>query len=205
MWPAEERRTFPRPVYWGQLWQKQKLSHRETCKCWFCQERLRNKGHSAGPIPDNVTLPLLPLRTEAAHTLPVQEGPLLCQCPHHTVPGCDLGQWVWTVHLHGSGAGPIHTETCSERGRAPQTQLKLVTLFWSVVFFFWYFCYLWSFIIDTFSCTTAQVKPQTYHTARLMQSHSSRELPSPLCGLSVMCVMFLNDIKGNYWGSRLDR
>lgn len=97
---------------------------------------VRNKGHGAGPIPDNVTLPLLPLRTEAAHTLPVQEGPLLCQGPHHTVPGCDLRQWVWTVHLHGSGAGPIHTETCSERGRAPQTQLKIVTLYFDLWFSF---------------------------------------------------------------------
>lgn len=65
-------------------------------------------------------------------------------------------------------------------------------------FLLWYFCYLWSFIIDTFSGTTTQVKPQTYHTARPVQSRTSRKVPSPLCGLSVMCVTDLNDIKGNF-------
>ena len=77
-------------------------------------------------IPDDVTFPLLPFRTEAAHALPIQEGPLLCQRPHHAVSGCDLGQWVWTVDLHGSGTGAIHTETCQgDRQEAPQHTIRI--------------------------------------------------------------------------------
>lgn len=41
-------------------------------------------------LPDNITLPLLSLRTEAAHSLPIEQGPLLAQGPHHIISGCDL-------------------------------------------------------------------------------------------------------------------
>lgn len=71
-------------------------------------------------IPDYVTLPLLPLGAEAAHPLPVQEGSLLRQRPHHTVSGSDLGQRERTVHLHRSGAGAIHAETCRGGWKAPR-------------------------------------------------------------------------------------
>ena len=95
------------------------------------------------PIPDDVAFPELPFRTEAAHTLPVQEDPLLRQRPHHAVPGCDLGQWVRTVNLYGSGTGAIHAETCRGEGQeAPKdTQSGLHTSFsfCLLTFLFWYF------------------------------------------------------------------
>lgn len=46
--------------------------------------------HWSYSLPDNVTLPLLALRTEAAHSLAVEQAALLAQGPHHIVPGCDL-------------------------------------------------------------------------------------------------------------------
>lgn len=92
-------------------------------------------------IPDDVTFPLLPFRAEAAHTLPVQEGSLLCQCPHHAVSGCDLGQWVRTVDFYGSGTGAIHTETCQgDRQEAPKTHNQDFTPhLYSVVCLFFFF------------------------------------------------------------------
>ena len=75
-------------------------------------------------IPDDVALPELPLGAEAAHPLPVQEGSLLRQRPHHAVAGSDLGQRERTVDLHGSGAGTIHAETCrGPQGSADYKQL----------------------------------------------------------------------------------
>lgn len=103
------------------------------------------------PVPDDVTFPLLPFGAEAAYALPVQEGSLLCQRPHHAVSGCDLGQWVWTVDLYSSGTRTIHTETCrGDRQEAPKTHSQDFAphLYCAVCccccFFFWYSIFLCS-------------------------------------------------------------
>lgn len=98
-------------------------------------------------IPDDVTFPLLPFRTEAAHALPVQKGSLFRQRPHHAVSGCDLGQRVRTVDLYGSGTGAIHTETCQGDGKeAPrdtQSAFHTSSLFCLlIIIIFLVFCYM---------------------------------------------------------------
>lgn len=125
-WPRQFQRTLP-------LWrapEQQPGPRRAPTGASGEWSRQRTKGGTSRPmersllflrLPDDVTRPLLPFRTEAAHALPVQEGPLLRQRPHHAILGCDLGQWVWTVDLYGSGTGAIHTETCQgDRREAPQ-------------------------------------------------------------------------------------
>lgn len=54
---------------------------------------LCHSGYDAVPpvsLPDNITLPLFSFRTKAAYSLPVQQGPLLTQCPHNIISGCNL-------------------------------------------------------------------------------------------------------------------
>lgn len=105
-------------------------------------------------VPDDVTCPLFPLRAEAAHALPVEEGSLLRQHPHNIVSGCDLGQRVGTIDLHSSGTGTIHTETCQgDRQEAPKdTESGFHTSFYFAVCLFSFFgTLLYSFIIRAFS------------------------------------------------------